>query len=120
MNFRIIIGIASGLILVTVPLHLRELAPKDYAKLYGTLHQVSIGLGILTAQAFSLLFARPLLWRLQMVVATGVAVGLLLLGSLLRVRKTHHDHIGEDEDEETPLLAHSGKKRFAGYLRRKR
>jgi MFS family permease len=80
---RIMIGIASGLVLVTVPLHLADIAPKRYSRLFGTLHQMSIGLGMIVAQSLSIPFARLSAWRYVLLVGEALAISLLISGIIL-------------------------------------
>lgn len=77
------IGIASGLILVTVPLHLSEIAPKRFSRIFGTLHQMSIGLGMIVSQSLSIPFARPFAWRYVLLIGEAIAVLLLVAGTVL-------------------------------------
>jgi len=97
-----VIGIASGLVMVTVPLCLVEIAPRSYTKLYGTLHQISIGLGVITAQSLSLPFGKAFQWRYVFMVAASMG-GALLLGGIGMGGKREEG--GKDEeDEEMPLV----------------
>lgn len=85
---RILIGIASGFVLVSVPLHLADIAPKRYSRLFGTLHQMSIGLGMIVAQSLSIPFAHPFRWRYVLLIGEGLAVLLLLSSTVVRGSKT--------------------------------
>lgn len=104
---------ASGLVLVTVPLHLAEIAPKRLRTLFGTLHQLSIGVGMLVAQALSVPLGKPFVWRYVPAIGALIGVVLFLSGLVLgRVEGKDHENHGatsygdeEDEnDEERPLL----------------
>ena len=105
---RLIVGIASGLVLVTVPPFLSHIAPEKYRTVFGTLHQSSIGIGMLFAQSLSLVLARPKWWRLELVVAAAIGSGLLGIGLLVKGDEEDKVEIRES-NEETALLDQRGR-----------
>lgn len=106
---RIIIGIASGLVLVTIPPFLSQISPEKYHTVFGTLHQSSIGMGMLVAQSLSLLLAKAVLWRVELLIAAGIAVVLLVIGLFIK------DEVAEPDtgevDERSALLQDEGQKK---------
>lgn len=93
------IGIASGFVLVSVPLHLAETAPKRYSRLFGTLHQMSIGLGMIVAQSLSIPFAHPFQWRYVLLIGEILALSLLLSSTVYR-----NEEVDRGTGEEQRLL----------------
>ena len=89
------IGIASGFVLVTVPLHLADIAPKRYSRIFGTLHQMSIGLGMIVSQSLSIPFAKRFQWRYALHIGEGLALLLLLSGTILGRAKPASREEGE-------------------------
>ena len=101
---RILIGIASGFVLVSVPLHLADIAPKRYSRLFGTLHQMSIGLGMIVAQSLSIPFAQPFRWRYVLLIGEILAVLLLLSSTVIKdsrkgTRGSEEERLLNDEGE---------------------
>jgi MFS family permease len=112
-NLRILIGISSGLVLVTIPPFLSQISPEKYHTLLGTLHQSSIGMGMLGAQSLSLLLAKPRLWRVELLVAAGIAAALLVVGLFVKDAEAERDlKSGEDADvnERSALLHDQGER----------
>lgn len=72
---RFIAGLGAGSSLVMAPLLVSELAPQNHRGLMGSLVQLAVAVGILTAQLVSYMFANNQQWRLIFVVAA--AMGLL-------------------------------------------
>ncbi|KAI9637137.1 putative vacuolar membrane protein [Dioszegia hungarica] len=105
---RIIIGISSGLVLVTIPPFLSLIAPERYRTVFGTLHQSSIGIGMLVAQSLSLALAKKALWRVELLVAAAIGALLLLVG--LFVGKEEQDE-SSSADESTALLGDRAQKK---------
>lgn len=105
---RILIGIASGFVLVSVPLHLSEIAPKRYSRLFGTLHQMSIGLGMIVAQSLSIPFAQPFRWRYVLLIGELLAILLLLSSTVVRNakndRRTGEEQRLLEDDREYPII----------------
>lgn len=99
--YRILIGLASGFVLVTVPLHLSEIAPKRFNRLFGTLHQISIGLGMMVAQSLSLILAKSFEWRYILLIGEGIALSLLVIGFFVAQPKARN---AEGREEERRLL----------------
>jgi MFS family permease len=106
---RIIIGIASGLTLVTIPPFLSQISPEKYHTVLGTLHQSSIGIGMLVAQSLSLLLAKPVLWRVELLVAAAIAVILLVIGLFIKDEVAEQDE--GNVDERSALLPDEGQKK---------
>lgn len=111
LTVSVIIGIGSGLSLVTVPLLLSEISTRSSKTLFGTLHQMSIGIGMILAQSLSFVFSRPWRWRYVLLVGFGIATALFALSGILSVRPRKGEGAvefgeeGEDEDdEERPLV----------------
>jgi MFS family permease len=115
LTTSILVGFASGLVLITVPLHLAEIAPSRLRTIFGTLHQLSIGVGMLIAQSLSLPLGKPFLWRYVSAIGAGIGLVLFLSGLILgRVEGkskaddgevSRGDEAGEEGvDEERPLL----------------
>jgi MFS family permease len=103
------IGISSGLTMVTVPLYLSDIAPAKYRTKFGVLHQIWIGLGMISAQSLSIPFSKPWIWRYSLLVGVGLA-GILLLGSFAMGEtnsavKARDEGAEEEGHEETPLIA---------------
>ncbi|KAK1923400.1 putative vacuolar membrane protein [Papiliotrema laurentii] len=99
---RVAVGIGAGLSLVSVPLFLAEVFTSKSAKTYfGTMHQMSIGTGMIVAQSLSIPFAHPWQWRWVLVIGLAIAAGLLLLSG--GVSNPSLD-MTPGADEETSLL----------------
>jgi predicted MFS family arabinose efflux permease len=75
--------------------------------MFGTLHQISIGLGMIVAQALSLVLAKTYSWRYVLLVAEAIALFLLLSSCFIR-RPT--DSASEQIEEERSLLSPSAGK----------
>jgi len=75
---RLIIGIASGISTVIVPIYLGELAPPTLRGTLGTLTQFALVVGILVADLFAFPFATHDKWRILFAV-TGIVALLQLL-----------------------------------------
>lgn len=113
---RCIIGFASGLTAVNVPLLVGELRP-DHLQTLGISCQLTLVVGLIVAQALALPFARPYLWRWEMVVASGLAAMLLFFslsataepaGPGAGVKRLEDGRLGEGE--RTALLDRREKK----------
>jgi MFS family permease len=107
---RIIIGLSAGFTMVTVPLYLSEIAPQKYKTKFGVLHQIWIGLGMITAQSLSIPFSRAWTWRFTLLVGASIALVLLCLS--FGMKEVDPDKSSQDEegggDEETPLINKCG------------
>jgi len=101
------IGVASGLVLVTVPLHLSEIAPKRFSRIFGTLHQISIGLGMIVAQCLSIPFDKPFQWRYVQLVGAGTAIVLVIFSFFTSRAKQKTEDGGSTE--ESRLLSDRGR-----------
>ena len=75
---RFIIGLASGISTVIVPIYLGELAPPTLRGTLGTLTQFALVVGILISDFFAFPFATPEKWRTLFAVTAGVAFLQLL------------------------------------------
>lgn len=107
------IGIASGLVLVTVPLHLSEIAPKRFSRIFGTLHQISIGLGMIVAQCLSIPFDKPFQWRYVQLVGASTAIALVVFSFFTSRAERKADSAGErGVTEESSLLSNRGTSTF--------
>ena len=103
------IGIASGLVLVTVPLHLSEIAPKRFSRVFGTLHQISIGLGMIVAQCLSIPFDKPFQWRYVQLIGAATAIALVIFSFFTSRAERKTDAAGERGiTEESSLLSDRG------------
>lgn len=74
---RFLSGISAGVAIVSVPIELERMKDNEDSYL-GLLTQISIVSGLTTAQALSLVLAKPTLWRLMPGIA-GLLSGLQLL-----------------------------------------
>ncbi len=103
--------------MVTVPLCVAEIAPKKYSRLYGTLHQISIGTGMIVAMSLSIPFGKSFVWRYVLVIGMGLGI-LLFLGSFRMGRGERRVKDEEGDDEETPLVQRDGmsSSTFSGKL----
>jgi MFS family permease len=106
---RILIGLSAGLVMVAVPPYLASLS-KKYKTVLGTLHQISIGLGMIIAQSLSLVLSRPMLWRIEMAIGTGIAMVLLVTGLTIGEPKEQR----EEDEEVTPLLREQSTQKVMG------
>jgi MFS family permease len=96
--------------MVTVPLYLSEIAPKRFRTTFGVLHQIWIGVGMITAQSLSIPFAGEWNWRWSLFVGMAIAAVLLVASTAMR----EYEEGGKDEDrpaevesggdEQTPLI----------------
>ncbi|ORY27082.1 putative vacuolar membrane protein [Naematelia encephala] len=104
---RLIIGFSSGLVMVSVPLYLAEIATEERRTIFGTLHQIAIGLGMIIGQSLSIPFGQPWKWRAVLLVGLGIALIVFLAGLLVPKPQQTEDKSTEDEDadEETPLVS---------------
>ena len=96
--------------MVTVPLRLVELSNHGRARMVGTLHQIAIGLGMISTIALSIPFAKGVMWRFILVIGLGLGV-VLLLGGLVIGRGGKEAGARKDDDggeEGRPLLAGRG------------
>jgi SP family facilitated glucose transporter-like MFS transporter 3 len=80
---RFIIGFASGLSSVLVPIYLGELAPPSLRGTFGTLTQFALVGGILVADLLAFVFATEDLWRCLFAVTCFVAVVQLISAPFL-------------------------------------
>ncbi len=104
INDRLLVGLAGGLSLVTVPIYLSDILPPKQKRLSGTFHQFAIGVGMIVGQSLSIPFDRPFWWRSSLVVGCGIAVVLLISG--LGQHEDSKEEVTErGHDEETPLLS---------------
>jgi hypothetical protein len=87
---------------------LTQIAPKKYQTVFGTLHQSSIGIGMICAQSLSLALSRPFWWRGELGVAMVIGSVLLVLGGLIRSHEGEENGGEREEDEETALLGVRG------------
>jgi MFS family permease len=76
---------------------LTEIAPKRFNRLFGTLHQISIGLGMMIAQSLSLVLSEAFKWRYVLLVGEGIALSLLLIGFLVGRPNERKDRGREEE-----------------------
>ena len=106
---RLLIGFSAGFVLVTVPLYLDSIAPKRYRKMFGIMHQIWIGLGMITAQSLSLAFAKLWVWRYVLLIGTGLG-GLVFVGGLIvgRLGTGEEKESRDEADEETSLVGRGG------------
>ncbi|ATY66133.1 MFS glucose [Cordyceps militaris] len=92
---RFLAGIGAGGATVIVPLYISEIAPRDQRGLFGVMTQVSINVGILTAQVLGYFFSHGGAWRviLGAAVCIGVAqaIGLLAVPESPAWVATHGD-----------------------------
>ena len=93
--------------MVTVPLLLSEISSRRYKRSFGTLHQMSIGIGMIVAQSLSIPFAKPFSWRYVLAIGFSIpAVLFALSGTILLDSDWEPEARQEEEqgDEETPLV----------------
>ncbi|TIB73168.1 hypothetical protein E3Q23_03095 [Wallemia mellicola] len=97
---RFLSGISAGVAIVSVPIEFERM--KDSKDSYlGLLTQISIVSGLTTAQALSLVLAKPTLWRLMPGIA-GILSGLQLLLHRKELPLPTDDH---EEEEYRPDLS---------------
>jgi len=80
---RFIVGFASGVSSVLVPIYLGELAPPSLRGTFGTLTQFALVIGIFVADLLAFVFATEDLWRVLFAVTCFVAVLQLLAAPFL-------------------------------------
>lgn len=80
---RLIVGIASGISSVLVPIYLGELAPPTLRGMLGTLTQFAMVIGILISDVLAFPFSTLGGWRVLFAVTPVVAILQLLLSPLL-------------------------------------
>jgi len=80
---RFIIGIASGISSVLVPIYLGEIAPPTLRGMLGTLTQFALVIGILISDLLSFPFATVNGWRMLFAVTPIIAVAQLALSTFL-------------------------------------
>jgi MFS family permease len=98
--------------LVTVPILLSEVSTRSSKTLFGTLHQISIGVGMIVAQSLSFVFAKPWVWRYVLLVGFSIASALFAISGTIKVhREVDEGDAGSDDegDEETPLVQREAK-----------
>ncbi|KAL0091232.1 general substrate transporter [Phycomyces blakesleeanus] len=71
---RFVAGLGSGVVTVVVPAYIAECVPKASRGFFGTLNQLAIVLGILVAQAVSMIWSTPSTWRFILLVGFILAV----------------------------------------------
>lgn len=74
---RFVSGVSSGIVMVVVPVYLSELAPESIKGPVGVMNQLTVCIGILTAQLMGLFLSKVPQWRI--IVGLGAAVALLQL-----------------------------------------
>jgi hypothetical protein len=103
--------------MVTVPLLLSEISSKRYNRSFGTLHQISIGIGMITAQSLSIPFAKPFTWRYVLAVGFSIPAVLFALSGIVSAEPQAASQEGQEEeqegDEETPLVRKEQEKKLS-------
>jgi sugar porter (SP) family MFS transporter len=76
---RLLAGVGSGVSMVTVPIYLAEVAPKNIRGTVGVVTQISIVIGILLVQVIGVFAGRRSLWRYILLVGAGLGFSQWLL-----------------------------------------
>lgn len=71
---RLLAGLAAGSSVVISPILISELAPCNHRGFLGSFLQLSISMGILSSQVFSIFFANDQQWRFIFLIATVIAI----------------------------------------------
>lgn len=81
---RLLTGIAAGGSVIANPIWILELTPNNHRGLLGSLVQLAVAIGILSAQVVSIFWANPIQWRLVFVFGAGIALiqGIALVSSI--------------------------------------
>lgn len=80
---RVVSGLGCGVAVVVVPIYIAEVSPPKEKGFFGAFTQISINMGILTAQLLGYFMSRGNLWRI--ILAISGAIGLLQLAGLFLV-----------------------------------
>ena len=80
---RFIIGFASGISSVLVPIYLGELAPPSLRGTFGTLTQFALVIGILFSDLVAFVFSTELLWRVMFSITSIITLLQLLFAPFL-------------------------------------
>lgn len=70
---RLLCGLAAGSLVVISPILISELAPCNHRGFLGSFLQLSISLGIMSSQVFSIFFANDQQWRFIFLIAAVIA-----------------------------------------------
>ncbi|GAA5975515.1 hypothetical protein JCM10908_005185 [Rhodotorula pacifica] len=106
---RVLIGMSCGIATVVVPLHLASVAPPAIAGRIGILTQISINVGILAAQAFSIPLSKPMTGNWRIVQFISALLALAQIGTSYFIpddtKKGEVKLSREDEEEREPLAS---------------
>ncbi|KAH7591129.1 Major facilitator superfamily (MFS) profile [Nakaseomyces glabratus] len=71
---RLLVGMASGISIVVIPVYINEITPAEYKGAMGTMNQLSINIGILFTQTIALIFTNSYYWRWILLIGTAIAL----------------------------------------------